>query len=65
MYYGFKDITFTDNHDEVTTPLRDLNVHDRVFQSHPSESHGDHIIIRRKTNPDIPTKDTKESSFFF
>lgn len=50
MYYGFSDITFTDNHDEVTTPLRNLNVHDRVFQRHPSESHNDHIV-RRKLEP--------------
>jgi len=46
MYYGFNDISFTDNHDEVTTPLRNLNVHDRVFQRHPSQSHNDHIIVR-------------------
>ena len=50
MYYGFNDITFTDNHDEVTTPLRTMNVHDRVFQRHPSQSHNDHIV-RRKLNP--------------
>lgn len=66
MYYGFNDITFTDNHDEVTTPLRTMNVHDRVFQRHPSKSHNDHIV--RKLEPkNTPTKDIQRNKnrFFF